>query len=161
MAGRWAPNPALRPPSVWAAQARAIAGHWRAGPSEYRRIRTERGLWTPYDAVAEHAREKAILLDQLLDPNEGPTVVVTHHPPLAECVDGYREIGAPWWAPAFYVSDFLLEILIASERRSTLWPVKGGNRQEVQFLPRRLGVAKKRAVDVGGEVVSSAVRRGR
>jgi hypothetical protein len=34
------------------------------------------------------------------------------------------------------------------------------NRQEVQVLPRRLGVAKeKRAADVSGEVVSPAMRR--
>lgn len=47
----------LMPAEVWAAHARAIAGHWRSGLEEYRRIRTERGIWTPYDAVAEHARE--------------------------------------------------------------------------------------------------------
>jgi hypothetical protein len=47
----------LMPAEVWAAHARAIAGHWRSELEEYRRIRTERGIWTPYDAVAEHARE--------------------------------------------------------------------------------------------------------
>jgi hypothetical protein len=65
-----------------AARARAEAGHPKAGPREFGAIRTERGGWTPYDAVAEHAREKAILLDELVTSHDGPTVVVTHYPPL-------------------------------------------------------------------------------
>lgn len=63
----------------WAARARAEARHIKCSPREYRVIRTERGAWTPYDAVAEHAREKAILLDELFSSHDGPTVVVTHH----------------------------------------------------------------------------------
>jgi predicted MPP superfamily phosphohydrolase len=68
-----------------AALARAAASRMKTAPREYGAIRTERGGWTPYDAVAEHAREKAILLDQLICTHDGPTVVVTHHPP-ARCV---------------------------------------------------------------------------
>lgn len=90
-----------------AARARSVATHIKTAPREYGAIRTERGAWTPYDAVAEHAREKAILLDELVYDHDGPTVVVTHHPPLVECVDAYRSIVAPWWAPAFYVSNVL------------------------------------------------------
>jgi len=102
-AGRWmdAANE-----NKWAALARAEARHLSSRPREYHAIQTERGAWTPYDAVAEHAREKAILLDELFSCHDGPTVVVTHHPPLAACVDAYRDI-APWWAPAFYASDIL------------------------------------------------------
>ena len=90
-----------------AARARAVASHPRTGPREYGAIRTERGGWTPYDAVAEHAREKAILLDELFYTHEGPTVVVTHHPPLAACADAYRDHRLPWWAPGFYTSYIL------------------------------------------------------
>ena len=86
-----------------AARARAVASHPKTGPREYGAIRTERGGWTPYDAVAEHAREKAILLDELFSTHEGPTVVVTHHPPLAACADAYRDHRLPWWAPVLYI----------------------------------------------------------
>ncbi|MET3970212.1 metallophosphoesterase [Bradyrhizobium sp. S3.9.1] len=91
----------------WAARARAIAVHPKTGPREYGAITTERGRWTPYDAAAEHARERAILVDELVSIHEGPTVVVTHHPPLAACVDAYRGARLPWWAPAFYTSNIL------------------------------------------------------
>ena len=120
LAGRWTPNPKLMPGEVWAAHARAIAGHWRSGLEEYRRIRTERGIWTPYDAVAEHARERAILMDELASPHDGPTVVVTHHPPMPELVDAYQGmIGMPWWAPAFYGSDVLRAM--PDQLRPDLW----------------------------------------
>jgi hypothetical protein len=88
----------------WAARARAEARHPKVGRREFGAIIRELGGWTPYDAVAEHARKKAILLDELVA-GDGPTVVVTHHP-LAECVDAYQAI-APWRAPAFYTSDLL------------------------------------------------------
>lgn len=91
----------------WAARARSLATQIKTAPREYGAIRTERGAWTPYDAVAEHAREKAILVDELVCDHDGPTVVVTHHPPLVECVDAYRSIVVPWWTPAFYVSNIL------------------------------------------------------
>ncbi len=76
----------------------------RAGPREYGAITTERGRWTPYDAAAEHARERAILVDELVSIHEGPTVVVTHHPPLAACVDAYRGARLPWWAPPSHIT---------------------------------------------------------
>jgi hypothetical protein len=69
----------------------------KTAPREYGAIKTERGGWTPYDAVAVHAREKAILLDELVC-THGPTVVVTHHPPLAACADAYSRGG--WLATA-------------------------------------------------------------
>jgi predicted phosphodiesterase len=94
----------------WAARARDEASHLRSAPREYAAIRTERGKWSPYDVVAEHAREKAILLDELVSTYGGPTVVVTHHPPLAQCADAYQDRVIPWWSPAFYASDLLLSI---------------------------------------------------
>ncbi|WP_407112432.1 metallophosphoesterase [Bradyrhizobium sp. LMG 9283] len=103
-AGRWVD---VANDLEWEARARAAASHIKIGPREYGAIRTERGAWSPYDAVAEHAREKAILADALTSSHDGPTVVVTHHPPLADCVDAYKKRGTPWWAPAFYVSDVL------------------------------------------------------
>jgi predicted phosphodiesterase len=108
-AGRWMPDPAKAKANaiVWTARARGWAVPLETGPREYRAIKTERGLWTPYDAVAEHAREKAILLDALVSDHEGPTVVVTHHPPLAEIADAYHNAEFPWWTPAFYASDIL------------------------------------------------------
>jgi hypothetical protein len=104
-AGRWMTDAANG--IEWAARARAEASRMKTAPREYGAIRTERGGWTPYDAVAEHAREKAILLDELVCPHDGPTVVVTHHPPLAACADAYIDYRLPWWAPAFYASDIL------------------------------------------------------
>jgi len=107
-AGRWMADPTGA--VEWAARARE--GAVDMALREYRAIKTERGLWTPYDAVAEHAREKAILLDHLVSEHDGPTVVrptvvVTHHPPLGVIADAYRATGVPWWAPAFYASDIL------------------------------------------------------
>lgn len=91
------------------ALSRREASHWKEGPREYRAIRTEAGPWTPYDAVAEHARHKAILFDHLapFGPDVDKTVVITHHCPLAQCADVYRALGARWWTPAFYGSDLL------------------------------------------------------
>jgi hypothetical protein len=117
-ASRWVPNRIPHVVELSAAEARAGAGHWRSGAREYGAIRTERGRWSPYDAVAEHAREKAILLDELVSPHPGPTVVVTHHPPLADCADAYRG-RAPWWAPAFYGSDLLP--ILPEEIRPDVW----------------------------------------
>jgi Icc-related predicted phosphoesterase len=104
-AGRWMMDPANE--IEWAARAREVASHMRSAPREYGMLRAERRGWTPYDAVAEHAREKAILLDEMVSHHPGPTVVVTHHPPLADCAYAYRNIGVPWWAPAFYASEIL------------------------------------------------------
>jgi Icc-related predicted phosphoesterase len=117
-ASRWVPNRSSSCDELSAAEARSHAGHVRSGAREYRAIRTERGPWTPYDAVAEHARERAILLDELVSYHHGPTVVITHHPPLAECADVYRGRG-PWWAPAFYGSELLP--VLPEEIRPDLW----------------------------------------
>ena len=102
-----------------AAEARALAEHSRGGAREYQAIRTERGVWTPYDAVAEHARERTRLIDELTNPHDGPTVVITHHAPLANCADVYRDRGLPWWAPAFCASELLP--VIPEEIRPDLW----------------------------------------
>jgi hypothetical protein len=116
---RWAPKQSPPRHELFAAEARSLAGRWRSGARDYQAIRTERGPWTPYDAVAEHFRERAILFDELVGYHHGPTVVITHHPPLGECVDVYRDRGLPWWAPAFYGSELLPTM--PEEIRPDLW----------------------------------------
>jgi Icc-related predicted phosphoesterase len=118
-ASRWVPNRAPSCDELSAAEARSLAGQFRSGAREYQAIRTERGLWTPYYALAEHARERAILVDELVSYHHGPTVVITHHPPLAHCADVYRGRGVPWWAPALYGSELLP--LLPEEIRPDLW----------------------------------------
>jgi predicted phosphodiesterase len=104
-AGRWMGK--VENEIGWAARARQAAGDMRSGAHEFGTIKTDQGGWTPYDAIAEHARERAILLDELVTHHDGPTVAITHHAPLADCVDVYRRYEAPWWTPAFYGSDIL------------------------------------------------------
>ncbi|MBH5397219.1 metallophosphoesterase family protein [Bradyrhizobium sp. CNPSo 4010] len=106
-AGRWMP-PEI--PELVARGSRFLAGHWRDGPKEFRAVRTERGPFSPYAFLAEHARERAILLDQVATLEREATVVVTHHAPLAHVADVYQEHRVPWWAPAFYCSDLLPNI---------------------------------------------------
>jgi predicted phosphodiesterase len=121
-ANRWLPNPDAHKghgPLICVAEARVAAEHSRGGTREYQAIRTERGPWTPYDAFAEHARERARLIDELTNSHLGPTVVITHHPPLANCADVYRDRGLPWWAPASCGSELLTAI--PEEIRPDLW----------------------------------------
>ena len=106
-AGRWRPD---EPPEVMAARSRFLAGHWRDGAGEFRAINTKRGAFTPYDFVAEHTSEKAILLDELAKVRGRATIAITHHAPLANVADVYREHRTPWWTPAFYCSDLLHNI---------------------------------------------------
>jgi Calcineurin-like phosphoesterase len=114
---RWPLKELPHSDETFAALARRVAGRSRV--REYQAIRTERGPWTPYDALAEHARERAILLDKLAFFHDGPTVVITHHAPLAHCVDVYRGRGMPWWAPAFYGSELLP--VLPETMRPDLW----------------------------------------
>jgi Icc-related predicted phosphoesterase len=121
-ASRWTPKPdALNSYAheTAAAVARDLAEHSRGGTREYQAIRTERGRWRPYDAVAEHARDRARLIDELTLSHDGPTVIITHYPPLANCADVYRNRGLPWWAPASFCSDLLPAI--PEKLRPDLW----------------------------------------
>lgn len=117
-AARWADAPG-EPAEVSAARARMLASKLRTRPREYSYLRTERGGFGANDSVAEHARERAILTDELTDYHDGSTVVVTHHPPVAELIDAYRNQDAPWWTPAFYVSNMLPEL--PDRLRPKLW----------------------------------------
>jgi Icc-related predicted phosphoesterase len=115
---RWVLKDSPYSDEMFVAFARRITWHQRK-LREYEFIRTERGPWTPYDAVAENARERAILLDELAFDHDGPTVVVTHHAPLANCVDVYRGQGLPWWTPGFYASELLFAV--SQQIRPDLW----------------------------------------
>ncbi len=56
----------------------------------------------------------------LARPHPGPTVAVTHHPPIAEAADRFRDApGVPWWVPAFYATTLLTDL--PSADRPALW----------------------------------------
>jgi Icc-related predicted phosphoesterase len=115
---RWAPPGAGDP----AARAAAHVLDPATGSREYRGAITGEGgrVWSPADAMAAHAADKAALAAALAMPHPGPVVAVTHHPPLVEIVDAYRDWpGVPWWLPAFYGTQALAELPEAS--RPDLW----------------------------------------
>jgi len=92
------------------------------GSREYRgSIRNPDGTpWSPADAMAEHERQKALLLAAIHTPHRGPTVVVTHHPASPAAADAFREApGVPWWVPAFYATTVLDDLPEAV--RPELW----------------------------------------
>jgi len=92
------------------------------GSREYRgSIRNLDGTaWSPADAMAEHERQKALLLAAIHTPHRGPTVVVTHHPASPAAADAFREVpGVPWWVPAFYATSVLDDLSDAT--RPDVW----------------------------------------
>jgi Icc-related predicted phosphoesterase len=84
-------------------------------------IRTPSGVpWTPDDAMEAHARDRSRLFEALAADRDGPVVVVTHHPPIVQIVDAYRDVnGVPWWVPAFYGSTVLDDL--PAPLRPDLW----------------------------------------
>ncbi len=115
---RWAPPGAGDP----VARAAAHVLDPKTGSREFRGAITGEGgrPWSPDDAMAAHARDKAALAAALAVPHPGPVVAITHHPPLVEIVDAYRDWpGVPWWLPAFYGTQALAELPEAS--RPDLW----------------------------------------
>lgn len=118
LAARWADPEAGDP--VEAAAAHVLDPH--GGSREYRGdiLRPDGTPWRPADAMAAHAQDKAALATALAASFDGPVVAVTHHPPLVEIVDAYREWpGVPWWLPAFYGTRALAELPEAA--RPDLW----------------------------------------
>lgn len=79
-------------------RAMAIA---RQNLNDHGRIRFGGDVWRPEDALAEHQASVAWLDRKLAEPFEGPTLVVTHHAPLARSVD-WSYCGR---AAACYASD--------------------------------------------------------
>ncbi|MGY2049408.1 metallophosphoesterase [Methylobacterium sp. JK268] len=121
LAGRWlAPDAPARPADP-VAYAAARMTDPLTGSREFRAIRLgDCSPWTPEAAMAAHARDRARLEAALAVPHAGPTVVVTHHPPIAESADRYRDApGVPWWVPAFYATTLLEDLAPAA--RPVLW----------------------------------------
>ncbi|WP_407519987.1 metallophosphoesterase [Methylobacterium oryzisoli] len=112
LAGRWLSPDAPDRPADPVAFAAARMTDPVTGSREYRAIRQGDGTaWTPRAAMAAHAEDRARLVAALARPQAGPTVAVTHHPPIAEAADRYRDApGVPWWVPAFYATTLLADL---------------------------------------------------
>lgn len=122
LAGRWLERESPERPADPIAYAAARMTDPVTGSREYLgAIRKADGSpWRPADAMAAHARERAALLAQIRTRHDGPTVVVTHHPPSPRAADAYRGApGVPWWVPAFYAATVLDDL--ADAERPDLW----------------------------------------
>ncbi|ACL60798.1 metallophosphoesterase [Methylobacterium nodulans] len=121
LAGRWLRADAPGRPADPVAYAAARMTDPLTGSREFRAIRLGDGsAWTPEAAMAAHAEDRARLAASLALPHAGPTVAVTHHPPIAEAADRYRDApGVPWWVPAFYATTMLDDLPAA--HRPALW----------------------------------------
>ncbi|AWN49411.1 metallophosphoesterase [Methylobacterium terrae] len=121
LAGRWLPADAPDRPADPVAYAAARMTDPATGSREYRAIRLGDGTpWTPHAAMEAHAADRAAMLAALARPHPGPTVAVTHHPPIPEAADRFRDApGVPWWVPAFYATTLLADLPAA--HRPALW----------------------------------------
>ena len=89
-----------------ASRARLLAGR---SMNDYSRIRTGRGFGrhlTPEDTLSLHQQDKEALLSMLSSPASGPTVVLTHHMPIRECLGAFQDHPLN----ASFTSDLLGEI---------------------------------------------------
>ncbi|TNC12313.1 metallophosphoesterase [Methylobacterium terricola] len=121
LAGRWlSPDTPDRPEDPVAFAAARMTDP-ATGSREYRAIRSSDGTpWTPRAAMDAHAADRAAMRAALARPHPGPTVAVTHHPPIAEAADRFRDApGVPWWVPAFYATTLLADL--AEAHRPDLW----------------------------------------
>lgn len=122
LAGRWLTPGTPGRPADPVAYAAARMTDPVTGSREFRgSIRNGDGsVWSPADAMAAHAAERAALLAALAEPFEGRTVVVTHHPAGTMAADAFRDVpGVPWWLPAFYASTVLDDL--PAEHQPDLW----------------------------------------
>ena len=122
LAGRWlAPDAPERPADPIADAAARMTDPVTGSREFLGAIRNADGRpWRPADAMAAHARERTALLAKVREPHDGPTVVVTHHPPSPRAADAYRNAsGVPWWVPAFYASTVLDDL--GDGERPDLW----------------------------------------
>ena len=74
------------PLAMWDAQTRM---------NDFRKIRNASfGRLKPAEILSEHVKSRAFLTDQLYADFDGPTVVVTHHPPTGQAIpQRYRDSG--------------------------------------------------------------------
>ena len=122
LAGRWLTADTPDRPADPVAYAAARMTDPVTGSREYRGSirRADRSAWSPEDAMAAHASEKAAFLAALAQPHAGPTVAVTHHPPSPLAADAFRDApGVPWWVPAFYATTVLDDL--TDVERPDLW----------------------------------------
>ncbi|KQT07417.1 metallophosphoesterase [Methylobacterium sp. Leaf399] len=122
LAGRWLDPADPEHPGDPVAYAAARMTDPVTGSREFRgAIRNGDGsVWSPGDAMAAHARERATLMAALSVRHAGPTVVVTHHPAGTMAADAFRDApGVPWWLPAFYASRVLDDL--PDSDRPDLW----------------------------------------
>lgn len=122
LAGRWIDDAGPDRPADPVAYAAARMTDPVTGSREFRgSIRNGDGsVWSPADAMAAHARERAGLVAALARPHAGPTLCVTHHPAGTRAVDAFRGApGVPWWLPAFYASAVLDDL--PDSVRPDLW----------------------------------------
>lgn len=122
LAGRWIDDAGAERPEDPVAYAAARMTDPVTGSREFRgAIRNGDGsVWSPADAMAAHAGERADLVAALETPHAGPTVCVTHHPAGTAAADAFRGApGVPWWLPAFYASTVLDDLPDAV--RPDLW----------------------------------------
>lgn len=122
LAGRWlGPDTPDRPDDP-VAYAAARMTDPVTGSREFRgSIRNGDGsVWSPADAMAAHATERATLMSTLARPHAGPTVCLTHHPAGTAAADAFRGApGVPWWLPAFYATTVLDDLPDAA--RPDVW----------------------------------------
>ncbi len=121
LAGRWLTPDMPDRPDDPVAYAAARMTDPATGSREYRAIRQGDGTpWSPRAAMAAHDADREAMRAALARPHPGPTVAVTHHPPIAEAADRYRDApGVPWWVPAFYATTLLADLPAA--HRPALW----------------------------------------
>lgn len=122
LAGRWIADAGPERPDDPVAYAAARMTDPVTGSREFRgAIRNGDGsIWSPADAMAAHAGERADLMAALEIPHAGATVCVTHHPAGTAAADAFRDApGVPWWLPAFYASTVLDDLPDAV--RPDLW----------------------------------------
>lgn len=113
LAGRWLDADSAERPQDPIAYAAARMTDPVTGSREFRgSIRNADGSpWSPADAMAAHARERAALMAALQVGHAGPTVAVTHHPASPRAADAFRDApDVPWWLPAFYATTVLEDL---------------------------------------------------
>jgi Icc-related predicted phosphoesterase len=92
------------------------------GSREYRgaMLGDDGQVWHPDEAMRRHHHHREALERTLAASRSRPVVAVTHHAPLTEIVEPYRDQpGVPWWIPAFYGSTILTDLPDAI--RPDLW----------------------------------------